>query len=161
MGLGEPWKGGDDIRNKPGGGYKINLFKKALEEYKNDKDRIILFTDAYDVVFLGSLDEIVKRFKQTNARILFGAEGYCWPKEELKSKYPEVKKGKRYLNSGLYMGYAADVYELLNYKPLKDTDDDQLFFTEAYLDENLRKKLEIKLDHTSEIFQNLNGAVSK
>lgn len=42
--------------------------------------------------------------------------------------------------------------------PVKNKDDDQLYFTKAFLDANLRKKLKIKLDHESEIFQNLHGA---
>lgn len=160
MGLGQEWKGGD-VKRKPGGGFKVNLFKQALEPYKDDQDKIIVFTDAYDVIFLSDLRHIVEKFKTTGARILFSAEGFCWPREDLADQYPEVPKGKRYLNSGLYMGYASDLYKLLNYKTIQDDDDDQLFFTEAYLDTNLRDKLGFKLDHTNEIFQNLNGAVGK
>lgn len=54
-------------------------------------------------------------------------------------------------------GYAADIYEMLR-PPIKDKDDDQLYYTKAFLDETIRDKLKIKLDHKSEIFQNLNGA---
>jgi len=32
--MGEEWKGGD-IKNKPGGGYKINLLKEELETHKD------------------------------------------------------------------------------------------------------------------------------
>lgn len=42
--------------------------------------------------------------------------------------------------------------------PVKNKDDDQLYYTKAFLDVNLRKSLKIKLDHESEIFQNLYGA---
>lgn len=36
--------GGD--MNFPGGGYKVNLLKKALAPYiKNDENRIVMFTD--------------------------------------------------------------------------------------------------------------------
>lgn len=74
--------------------------------------------------------------------------------------YPEVTTGARFLNSGMFIGIAADIYEILK-SPIKNTDDDQLFFTQAYLDEDKREKLKIKLDHTSEIFLNLNGAAGK
>lgn len=39
----EEWQGGnmEDI----GGGYKINLLRDALEPYKNDDQKIVLFTD--------------------------------------------------------------------------------------------------------------------
>lgn len=158
---GEKWKGGENIKSKPGGGWKINLLKTAVEPYKDDKEKLILFTDGYDVMFLSDLRQIVEKFKTMDAKILFGAEGFCWPKEELAALYPPVERGKKYLNSGLYMGYAHEIYKLLTYRPIKDDDDDQLFFTEAYLDETLRNNLKFKLDHTSEIFQNLNGAASK
>ena len=42
-----------------------------------------------------------------------------------------------------------------------DTDDDQLYYTKIYLDENLRQKYSIKLDHKADIFQNLNGVLGK
>jgi hypothetical protein len=43
--LGEEWKGGQ-ILYQPGGGHKINILKKELEKYKDDKEKVILFTDA-------------------------------------------------------------------------------------------------------------------
>lgn len=43
LGLGSEWLGGDMTR--AGGGYKMNLLKEALKEYKSDENRIILFTD--------------------------------------------------------------------------------------------------------------------
>lgn len=90
--------------------------------------------------------------------MLFGAEHYIWPDKTLKHIYPAAE-GARFLNSGMFIGYATELYEILKSSPIKNTDDDQLFYTRAYLDENLREKLKIKLDHTSSIFQNLNGAI--
>lgn len=119
------------------------------------------FFPSYDVIYLSGLAEIVDKFKSTNAKILFSAEGVCWPDRSLASKYPPVTRGKRFLNSGGFIGYAADVYSILTYAPIKNKDDDQLFYTVAYLDENLRERHDIMLDHKSEIFQNLYGAVGK
>lgn len=158
LGKGEAWQGGDNIKKSPGGGWKINLLKEALETYKDDKDKIILFTDSYDVIFLSDLKAIHNAFKKSEARILFGAEGFCWPDSNLADKYPPVISGKRFLNSGMYMGYIPEILELLNWKSIENTDDDQLFFTEAFIDKAIRNKLNMKLDHTSIIFQNLNGA---
>ena len=42
---------------------------------------------------------------------------------------------------------------------MKDDDDDQLFYTKAYLDEKFREKYSFELDHRSTIFQNLNLAM--
>ncbi|KYN44845.1 Procollagen-lysine,2-oxoglutarate 5-dioxygenase 3 [Trachymyrmex septentrionalis] len=159
LGLGEPWKGGNVVRYA-GGGYKINLLRKALEDYQNDEKKIILFTDSYDVIFLGDLSTIVERFLDTDARVLFSAEAYCWPDKSLATQYPPVSRGKRYLNSGGFIGYASDVYKILETAVIKDEDDDQLFYTIVYLQDELRLRYKIKLDHKSEIFQNLYGAVA-
>ncbi|PBC29643.1 Procollagen-lysine,2-oxoglutarate 5-dioxygenase [Apis cerana cerana] len=159
LGMGTPWLGGDHVKTSIGGGYKVNLLKKALEEYQNDDDRIIIFTDSYDVIFLSDLTEIIDKFKNMNARVLFSAEGACWPDRSLASKYPSVTRGKRFLNSGGFIGYASDIYAILTYAPIKNKDDDQLFYTLAYLDEKLREHHKIKLDHKSVIFQNLYLAV--
>lgn len=44
--------------------------------------------------------------------------------------------------------------------PVKNKDDDQLYYTKAFLDADRRKSLKIKLDYECDIFQNLNGASS-
>jgi hypothetical protein len=44
---------------------------------------------------------------------------------------------------------------------VSNDDDDQLFYTKVFLNEELRNKFQIKLDHRADIFQNLNGAVGE
>lgn len=122
----------------------------------------IFFSHSYDVIFLAPWDTIVDKFKESKANVLFGAENFCWPDDELKSKYPPPDgEGQKYLNSGMFIGYAANVYNILNWQPVKDTEDDQLFYTNVYLDEKMRVDNRIKLDHKSNLFQNLNGNVGK
>lgn len=58
------------------------------------------------------------------------------------------------------MGYAPELHKILTSGEIGNADDDQLFYTNVFLNEKLREKLNIKLDHRSELFQNLNGAVS-
>lgn len=55
------------------------------------------------------------------------------------------------------LGYAADVYEMIKTQ-VKNSEDDQLYYTKAFLDEKLREKLKIQLDYNSDVFMNLNGA---
>ncbi len=97
----------------------------------------------------------------SNARILFGAESFCWPDESLANEYPEVHRGRRYLNSGGYIGYASSLLKLLKSKEIENKDDDQLYFTKLFLDESIRDELKIKLDTKSSIFHNLNGATAE
>ncbi|KAK7792169.1 hypothetical protein R5R35_005128 [Gryllus longicercus] len=158
LGMNQKWLGGD--MNYPGGGFKINLLKKELLKYKDDPEKIIMFTDSYDVILLAPVEKILERFDNLEARVVFSAEGLCWPDQSLESLYPRVQKGKRFLNSGGFIGYASQLYDIITSAEIKNTDDDQLFFTKIYLNEELREKFNIKLDHRSTIFQNLNGATS-
>jgi hypothetical protein len=60
-----------------------------------------------------------------------------------------------------FIGYAPELYKIVTSSAVANEDDDQLFYTEVYLNEELRNKLCIKLDHRADIFQNLNGAVGE
>jgi procollagen-lysine,2-oxoglutarate 5-dioxygenase len=46
---------------------------------------------------------------------------------------------KRFLNSGGFIGYASDIYEMISSKEkIDDTEDDQLFYTKIFLDQTTR-----------------------
>ena len=42
-----------------------------------------------------------------------------------------------YYSTG-FMGYAPEIYELIWHHEVQDTDDDQLYYTKLYLDEDIR-----------------------
>jgi hypothetical protein len=87
---------------------------------------IILFTDAFDVLFCDNTETIKRKFinlsQSFNASIIFSAECGCWPHvmEEIDAvnhgkpskqttcfiKYPISPTPYRYLNSGMWIGYA-------------------------------------------------------
>lgn len=158
LGMGKTWKGGD-IARFPGGGQKVNLLKDAIKSVKDDNNIIVMFTDSYDVIFTTGSKDILETFKSFKADVVFSAEVSCWPDESLSVKYPKLENsGKPYLNSGGFIGYAPVVFDMINSGDIGDADDDQLFYTKIFLNETLRKKFGIKLDSTSKIFQNLNGA---
>ena len=58
------------------------------------------------------------------------------------------------------MGYAPELWQILNSGEITNDADDQRFYTKVYLDTEKRQQLQIKLDHRSDLFQNLNGAES-
>ena len=61
----------------------------------------------------------------------------------MKNSYPEVgEKENRFLNSGGIIGYAPEFYALITHKEVKDNDDDQLYYTNLFLDDNIRVILE-------------------
>ncbi|UJR36254.1 hypothetical protein I4U23_028985 [Adineta vaga] len=162
-GLGQVWKGGD-MKNGAGGGHKINILRENLVRYKNDKTKIILFSDSYDVIFTQPPEFLLDKFRSfDSARIIFGAEDYCWPDKNLQYDYPLVESNeKRFLNSGGFIGYASDIYEMITSKEtIDDKEDDQLFYTKIFLDEYTRTKWSIVLDKRADIFMNLNGATDE
>uniref|UniRef100_A0A1A8KAZ1 procollagen-lysine 5-dioxygenase n=2 Tax=Nothobranchius TaxID=28779 RepID=A0A1A8KAZ1_NOTKU len=160
LGLGEEWKGGDVARTV-GGGQKVRWLKKELLKHSEKKELVIMFVDSYDVIFASGPEELLTKFNRLGHRVVFSAEGFCWPDQRLASKYPEVHSGKRYLNSGGFIGFAPDLSAMVQQWKYKDNDDDQLFYTRIYLDKAQRTKFNMTLDHRSRIFQNLNGAIDE
>ncbi|CAB1440196.1 unnamed protein product [Pleuronectes platessa] len=160
LGLGEEWKGGDVARTV-GGGQKVRWLKKELLKHSEKTNMVIMFVDSYDVIFAAGPDEVLSKFKRLGHRVVFSAEGFCWPDQRLAQKYPVVHSGKRYLNSGGFIGFAPDLSAIVQQWKNKDSDDDQLFYTKIYLDKTQRTKFNMTLDHRSRIFQNLNGAVDE
>ncbi|XP_053716523.1 procollagen-lysine,2-oxoglutarate 5-dioxygenase 2 isoform X2 [Synchiropus splendidus] len=160
LGMGEAWKGGD-VGHSIGGGQKVRLLKEAMEGLADQEDLIVLSVDSYDLIFAGGPEELLRKFQQANHKVLFAAEALIWPDKRLAEKYPSVRSGKRYLNSGGVMGYAPNIHRIVSQWNLHDNDDDQLFYTKIFLDPLQRESLNMTLDHRCQIFQSLNGAVDE
>ena len=58
------------------------IFKEELKEQD-----IVLFTDAYDVIYTGSLLETANRYLKMNSPIVFGCETTCNPDPEKALEY--------------------------------------------------------------------------
>ncbi|KAJ8254739.1 hypothetical protein GJAV_G00196850 [Gymnothorax javanicus] len=160
LGLGEEWKGGD-VAYTVGGGQKVRWLKKELQKYSKKEDMVIMFVDSYDVILASGPQELLWKFSKMGHRVVFAAEGFCWPDQRLASKYPPVYTGKRYLNSGGFIGYAPELNRIVQQWKYKDNDDDQLFYTKIYLNKTQRAKFNMTLDHRARLFQNLNGAIEE
>lgn len=162
LGMGQPWRGGD--MNFPGGGYKVNLLKEALEALVTEKgvEHLVMFTDSYDVVVNDKPEAVAAKFAKKEAGVVFSAEPFIWPDTSLEPRYPAVEAHqKRFLNSGGMIGKAGQLLAVVKAQTIQDKDDDQLFYSLVYLDEKLRTELKLKLDHDADIFMNLNGAKSE
>jgi len=42
---------------------------------------------SYDVIFTAGEDVIIQKFKDFNSRVIFSAEGFCWPDTSLVVSY--------------------------------------------------------------------------
>lgn len=141
---------------------KDNNLKKYLE--KQHPKEIILFTDGYDAIFIGSESEILERYEKETGftKILISAEINCYPANSLAEYYPKVKSPYKYLNSGGFIGSAEQILKVLNdlekaYLWMNEAEynifewSNQYLWTLAYL----KRNQEIMLDTDCILFQSL------
>ena len=152
MGLGKKWSGGN-MALGPGGGQKVNLLREYLAMV--DDDELFVFTDNYDVIANDHVSVLVNKYKEYyDGKIVFAGETSCWPDASLSGMYPQVAGDvvTRFLNSGVFMGYARDIKKLVE-TPINNDADDQLYYTLKYLngDENM------VIDYNCRLFLCLNG----
>ena len=153
LGRGVVWEGG--TMQGPGGGQKLNLVKQHVKDLPSDD--IVLFVDGYDVVFNDDIDTIVERFKGFNTKVLFAAEKTCWPDKSIASFFSAETEYK-YLNSGLYIGYAGAILALLD-DGISNDQDDQYYLQRKYIVDNFQHKKDLVLDTENYVFQCLAAAV--
>jgi hypothetical protein len=158
LGLGDEWKSGhaeNGVLLDKGGAQKIIYLREELKKWPVLDDHIVLFTDSYDVVFFEGCKEILKKFRESNSQILFSCEKTCWPEESLVDSYPKLDVDYPYLNSGGFIGYANQILKIIDFD-LDISYDDQLYYTEKFLEYQDIDQEFIKLDYNREIFQTLN-----
>ena len=126
---------------------EVSDFLKTPTLHDND---IVLFTDAYDVIYCGTQKEIIEKYLKMNKPIIFGAEKHCNPDHGRASDYAFTDTEFPYLNSGMFVGRVWALRKcILEYK-YNDNDDDQRFWTTRFFE---NPEL-IGLDYTNELFLN-------
>jgi procollagen-lysine,2-oxoglutarate 5-dioxygenase 1 len=136
-------------------GLKLDLFKQFVTSDVVAADDIIVFMDAYDVVYAGNATTLLERFATFGKPIVFGAECDCSPDGPIRARYPDATKGKqlRFLNSGLCMGRTWALRECFVGYSFVDAINDQLWWKQKYVE---RLDL-IELDHDIALFLNCHG----
>ena len=134
-------------------GVKLREVSDFLKRpYLNPND-IVLFTDAYDVAYFGTQQEILERFFTFQYPIVFGCEKDCHPDPNRKKEYKKTDEEFSFLNSGMFIGRVDALQKcILNYH-YNDTDDDQRFWTTQYFE----KPELITLDYNNTLFLNTSG----
>lgn len=154
-----PWGG---LMTKP-----KSLLKYLAREGSNFD--YVVVVDAWDILFLGDVEELLSKFSLFDAPIVFNAERSCFPRADLAEKHPlpVLVSPYRYLNSGFFMGKTEDVVTMLRAMQLENVEDDyvkssgekwepndQLYYQLYYLD-NIHK---IDLDTQAMLCQSLHGS---
>ena len=121
----------------------------------------ILFTDAFDIMYVSSLPTIASRFAALQTNILFSGECGCWPHIIINESlcfdaYPAAPTPYRYLNSGTWIGYAQPATRMLK-KVIEEAGvnfndaNDQKLIADLYIG----GRFGIKLDFYNKIFQSM------
>jgi len=161
LGKDHPWR---DPMDGLAGMPKIQLVNEYLATVP--EDAVILFMDGYDTFFADDPREVLNRFFDFDADIVFGAEREHWPlidDEFMRNKWRDTGTPYKYLNSGLYIGRAKALHAFIAQDaPNKSDKDDQLYCQLRYLktqpseivDKGYRFPYTVKLDVEAYIFQN-------
>lgn len=131
-------------------GVKLKEVYNFVFQSEIQNNDIILFTDAYDVIYTGNQREIVKKYLEMNSPIVFGCETTCNPDPEKHVYYSKKDVDFPYLNSGMFIGMAGAIRECMKNYKYDDNHDDQRFWTQQFFD----KPELIKLDYENNLFLN-------
>ena len=145
------WEGSQNF------GLKLKEVSMFINRNELEPDDIVLFTDAYDVVYFGNKNEIIERFLEFKKPVVFGCEKYCSPDPELAKNYNSNSSTFPfdyefpYLNSGLFIGYVWALRKCISEYQYDDRDDDQRYWTKQLLEINPDL---IQLDYMNRLFLN-------
>ena len=156
LGYNEIWKGFS---------WKIILMKDFLERI--DEKSIVIFVDAYDVFVNNNVDILLQRFKEEDAEILLSIDNLSNINMIHTYLYKKIFKPftlyeEQYnLNSGLYMGYAYALKEMLFNicDNCENHMDDQVLFRNLCTKNEFLSKYRIKFNTNRNIFNNCFGDV--
>lgn len=89
-----------------------------------DRDELIVFTDAYDALFVRGESHIENAYAAFGKRVVFSAEPNSWPLGAIGFTLHAAPPTGRYpyLNSGGYIGPAADLLDFCVHYPAPPTD---------------------------------------
>jgi hypothetical protein len=135
-------------------GVKLKEVRDFLMRDDVSDNDIVLFTDAYDVIYYGTRDEIIRRYLTFSKPIVFGCETTCNPIPAYEKYYTNKSCEFPFLNSGLFIGRADALRTCIRDYKYNDKDDDQAFWTVRFLETN--KDL-ITLDYENRLFLNTYG----
>ena len=123
-----------------------------LKQPSVDDDDIVAFVDGFDTLLLSDSDEIINKFKSFNCQLLLSIENVGGLSFIHDAVFTKVK-GK-FINTGLYMGYAKFLREFLEDMYSNDFDKNSNQKTWAnYLGKNNNYQ-HVGLDVDSQVFLN-------
>ena len=141
LGLGDKWEGFFT---------KLKLMHDFLSSV--EPSTIIVFIDAYDVIMLGNVDELLQRYLAFNKPIVLGVETKnSWFKWNVEKFYFGTYK-EEIINTGGYMGRAGFLLEMC--KNFGDHENDQIYLNRLARENKNWFEKHTALDMDGDIFYN-------
>eukprot|EP00811_Abedinium_folium_P035290 NODE_8095_length_1523_cov_13.472779.p1 GENE.NODE_8095_length_1523_cov_13.472779~~NODE_8095_length_1523_cov_13.472779.p1 ORF type:complete len:415 (+),score=118.40 NODE_8095_length_1523_cov_13.472779:106-1350(+) len=142
----------------------LSAMANMLRDYifnSTEADDLVMFFDAFDVVFQAREAAIVDKYLELEARegrtLFYNAESHCSSKRV--SEYPPSSLPWRYLNSGIYIGRSYTLRDVFRYalpEHLVDRDGKperlQNWHTDYFLDHQNSTTLDYKCELTQVVF---------
>lgn len=114
---------GQGLGEYRGLGSKPKLLRKAILDKRLITATRLIFTDSWDVVFSGSPNEIIEKYKEFNSPFVCSSEKNCFP-GDLKDQFPEAPTSYKYLNSGFIVAETEAMLTVLESMDLDNVPDD-------------------------------------
>lgn len=149
----------------------LQKFALTLEAIKKHKFKYLIGLDSHDVLFLGDLKRVLKKFKSKKCELVFNCEKKFYPyfndKYFLENKNFQDKVSKsiyKYLNSGCWMGkrdfcikFFEECSKVRLWEILDCTDKLKLYNCDQSVVHNVFKKYypNVQLDYNCDIFFNI------
>ena len=131
-------------------GLKLMALQKFFNNPNFHPDDVVIYTDAFDVCFVGDVETVIKRYLALKKPVIFGAEEVCWPEGAVCQQIP--RRNRLYgLNSGVVVGRVGALKSLMQGDDLVEKINDQEYWTEKYI----KNQDIIGLDHERDLFLNL------
>lgn len=109
----------------------------------------LFIVDAYDVVVLGTMQEVLSYVKRDS--LLWNSEKNAWPYEQWAYLYPPCKSEWKYLNGGMSFVSVADFIAMFEENPIQHTDNDQVVLAKTFLTRG--NEYGMRLDTNCDVFQ--------
>lgn len=151
LGFGEPYRG------------MMSRLKLPLNYLRTIEDEHVIICDCWDLIFLRSPEDIVDEFKRFNAPIVISAEKTLFPAKDY-GEYPQCEGDCRYLNAGFIVAEREALIRWLDHLDVPNQPDDYqnpdgswVHFSEQELLHRayVEQFIQVKLDHTSRLCQNM------
>jgi len=148
LGMGMEWKGFNT---------RMELYMKECKENPNE---LIVTTDSYDLLFVGSPKELEEKYNKNGSKIVIGTDPYCEINcdniSEKQCGFSDTQNSqlglseRNYINAGFIMGRGRDLYHGFKYALEHGEEDDQIGWS-RYIARNCGK---VGLDTTGEFVLN-------